>query len=124
MIYELVKYIAKTHENTYFNVYVDKKENSYQAKYELKKTRELLQKTSKTKIMQNILSHESEIMQLNDFLQGATGYYNRSLYNEQNCKNNKSEIVHRILNKYGVNLSLTNYNEKFNILVWKASHGE
>lgn len=122
MIYELVKYIAKNNKDGYYNIYVDKKENSCEAKCQLNKSKECLQYKYKNIKMQNIRSHESEIMQLNDFLQGAVGYYNRKLYNALNCKNNKSEIVHRLLNKYHINLSITNYDEKFNILRWEANH--
>ena len=77
MIYQLVKYLVK--KQYQYNVYIDKKENSYQSKFELNHMKQCLERHFKKDFhVQNIRSHESELMQLNDFLQGIVSYCNRS----------------------------------------------
>lgn len=123
MIYHLVKYLFTGIKQ--FNIYVDKKENSNQAKKELQKTMRLLRHYYNPNVfMQNIRSHESELMQLNDFLQGAVGFYTRG-YMESSTNIAKVEIVRKIINKYNINLCPDkgkNKDTKFNILIWEATN--
>ena len=118
MIYYLVDKVLQVNKS--YNVYVDKKENSYQARHELKLTEQFLKRDCEDIKFQNITSYQSEIMQLNDFIQGIVCYYNRGLHlNEEGCKT-KKELV-KIVESHGIKLGETNYDKKFNILFWRSS---
>lgn len=69
--------------------------------------------------IQNIHSHESEILQLADFFIGAVSYFNRGLI----TSNTKRKIVDRINNKTGQNLGHSSppWVEKFNLFVFTPS---
>lgn len=119
MIYNLVDHVLEA--DTKYNIYTDKKENSYEAKKELAITGSYLQQRySKLIKVQNITSHQSQIMQLNDFLQGAVSYYNRMLLMgyDKNASIVKKAIAGNI-NQYK-DLTKTNYDTKFNIFVWEG----
>ena len=118
MIYYLVDKILEV--NKIYNVYVDKKENSYQARYELQKTKSFLQRDCEYIKVQNITSYKSELMQLNDFLQGIVCYYNRDLHLLDNANVTKVELINLIEQK-GINLGKTNYDSKFNLFLWEGS---
>lgn len=115
MIYYLVDKILQVNKS--YNVYVDKKENSYQARYDLKLTEQILQRHCKDIKLQNITSYQSNIMQLNDFIQGIVCYYNRGLHLKNEGCITKKELV-KIVEANGINLGETNYNKKFNLLFW------
>ena len=70
--------------------------------------------------MQNITSYKSELMQLNDFLQGIVCYYNRDLHLLDNANVTKVELINLIEQK-GINLGKTNYDSKFNLFLWEGS---
>ena len=116
-IYNLVDYFL--HYDKSYNIYADKKENSYKAREQMKITRDFLQAHCSKKIrMQNITSYQSEIMQLNDFLQGAVCYFNRNLHiTSTNIA--KKEIIKYIEAKK-ITLNRTNSNSKFNLLIWRS----
>jgi hypothetical protein len=119
MIYLLVSYIIDKETSLDYNIYADKKENSYQVKREVKHTKECLQAHYKKEfILQNIQSHQSEIMQINDFLQGAISFYNRKLYKIEGYNKTKRAIVEKLKLELNIDLSSTNYYEKFNIFRW------
>ena len=69
--------------------------------------------------MQNITSYKSELMQLNDFLQGAVCFYNRGLHKETTNVAKKA-IIEAILSK-SISLDTTFNNPKFNILIWRSA---
>lgn len=116
MIYYLVDKILEI--NKVYNVYIDKKENSYQAKQELIITKNYLQRYCNSIKMQNISSYKSEVMQLNDFLQGLVGYYNRGLH--LNSSNETKIKLIEIVKSKSINLGVTNYDSKFNLFFWEA----
>ena len=118
MIYNLVDYFL--HYERSYNIYVDKKENSYNAKKQLKITKNFLQAhCSKPIKMQNITSYKSELMQLNDFLQGAVCFYNRGLHTET-TNIAKKAIIEAMLRK-GLILNETIDRPKFNVLIWRSA---
>ena len=119
MIYQLVKYIVDKEPKNIYNIYADKKENSFQVKKEIKVTKECLQSTyNKDFVVQNILSSESEIMQLTDFLQGAVSFRNRQLENIPNANKIKICLSELIEKKLNITLTEKNYCDKFNIFLW------
>ena len=126
MIYVLIKYICKylCKSSLKYNIYIDKKENSYEAKQEIIKLKECLSFAFfyKTFHVQNIVSDQSELMQLNDFIQGAISYYNRGYYNSENCNKIKQTIVEMLIKKLNIKLDQTNSNKKCNILIWEADN--
>jgi len=116
-IYNLVDYFL--HYEKSYNIYVDKKETSFNAKKQIKITRDFLQAhCSKPIKIQNITSYKSELMQLNDFIQGAVCFYNRGLH-EETTNVAKKAIIDVILSK-NIKLDKTFNNPKFNILIWRS----
>ena len=71
--------------------------------------------------VQQIRSHESELMQLADFLMGAIGYRNRGL----DTSGAKTRVIERIRERSGKSLTQTTWprESKLNLLVWQASGG-
>ena len=67
--------------------------------------------------IQQIRSHESQIMQLTDLLMGALRYHNERLNNSKA----KLSIINRIQERSGKTLYQTTWpkESKFNILIWK-----
>ncbi len=70
------------------------------------------------KRVQQIRSHESEIMQLADLLMGAVCYHNRKL----DTSLAKRKVIQRIQMRSGKSLSSTTWlrEPKFNLLIWSA----
>ena len=69
--------------------------------------------------IQNIRSHESEILQLADFFIGAVSYQNRNL-----TRNSiKLEVIERIISHVGQDLRHTSppWERKFNLFVFSPS---
>ena len=69
--------------------------------------------------MQNIHSHESEILQLADLFIGAISYYNRNL----SANATKRNVVQSIMNHAGQSLSRTSppWVDKFNLFIFTPS---
>jgi hypothetical protein len=69
--------------------------------------------------IQNIHSHESEILQLADLFIGAISYYNRNL----SANVTKRNVVQSIMNHAGQNLSRTSppWVDKFNLFIFTPS---
>lgn len=105
-----------------YNIYIDIKDTCSQQK--VNKLKEVLNNSyydfSSSMIMkvQQIHSHEVELLQLNDLLIGAIGYCNNGLSSSEA----KMDVI-EILRKYS-GLSLLNSSplsdKKFNIFVWEA----
>ncbi|MCT2563294.1 DUF3800 domain-containing protein [Chryseobacterium herbae] len=70
------------------------------------------------KKVQQVRSHEVEILQLTDLLVGATGYVNRGL-NTSKPKNELVELIKK-RSKYSLTKSTLLKERKFNIFVWEA----
>lgn len=72
--------------------------------------------------VQQIRSHESELMQLSDLLIGAVGYAHRNL----SSSSAKTSIVERLRERTRYSLLTTTWlrEPKFNLLVWKARQSE
>ena len=131
MIYQLVEYVIaqkidkhkKNRDDYEYNIFADKKENSSQARRALLVTKDCLQTHfAKPFLFHNIASHQSEIMQLNDFFLCAVAYFNRGLYKNKNAISTKKLIIDVLIKELNISLNKKNYNDKFNILVWEAKH--
>lgn len=122
--YDMLKYIIIPGDS--YNIYPDIKDtNSYYShqimlKYLRMKMSDDNNKTIKK--VQPIKSYESAILQINDIITGALGYYYRQL----NTNESKNKIVQEIIDKYGSSLDkTTNYNNtKFNIFIWRSRDDE
>ena len=127
MIYTLVKYIPEyiyDNKKKYY-VYIDKKENSYEARQEVIKLKTYLDKHFDFDChIQNIVSDQSELLQLNDFIQGAISYSNRGIYDKEKSNSTKKEIVDMLTDKLGIKINKTNKYKKCNILIWEAKNAE
>lgn len=118
MIYDLVNFVLRYDKS--YNIYADKKENSYRARFQMRVTKDFLQShCSKNIKMQNITSYKSQIMQLNDFIQGIVCYYNRKLHLQQNANPTKVKLI-ELVQKRGIDLAKTNYDSKFNLFLWES----
>ena len=122
--YEMLKYIIIPGNS--YNIYPDIKDtNSYyyhqiMMKFLKKKMSDDNNKTIKK--VQPIKSYESSILQINDIITGALGYYYRNL-NSNSAKNN---VLTELINKSSVSFDkTTNYNNtKFNIFIWRSRDDE
>lgn len=130
----------QTHDSFYYKLYFDllkvlfRSENSYEIYLDIKDTR------GQKKIMalhsylcnnahdfnqdvickvQQVRSHEVELVQLADFLLGAVGYANRGLKTSEA----KVALLRRIQGQHKYVLDKTSFYEesKMNILIWKSS---
>lgn len=119
MVYVLTKYIIDKNIKWDYFIYLDKKENSAKSKNEIRKTRDYLHKRYKKKIqVQNILSHQSDLMQLADFIQGIVSFYNRQLYVFDDCSSAKKQLMEYLISSLNIELDKSNNNSKFNIFKW------
>ena len=68
--------------------------------------------------LQNVHSHEVELLQLTDLLIGAISYINRGLHGSEA----KSALVRQIQTRSGYELTRTTLlrEDKMNLFVWKA----
>lgn len=68
-----------------------------------------------------IKSHESEVLQLTDFIMGAVGYYHNGHYNAPGSSSAKNEIVRSLTEKYGnaVRFGTPRGEKKFNVFLWR-----
>lgn len=110
-------------ETNKYYIYLDIKDTNSSAK--VSRLNEILSKSyydfAGTMIMnlQQIRSHESEILQLNDLIIGALSYKNNRLSRSPA----KLEVVNYLEERSGKSLisSTSRYEEKFNILKWEAN---
>ena len=76
--------------------------------------------------VQQIRSHESELLQLADLLLGAVGYHNRNQTGDLKSRNGNSgkiQVIQRIQRRSGKSLVYTTWlcEPKFNLLVWQGN---
>jgi len=117
MYYELLKNIIENHPEGCFDIYVDIKDTKGYSK--IHKLHEVLSNKfydfdrRKVKKIQQIRSHESNLLQLSDFLLGAVTYYNRNI----NTSSVKLHLAEAIVIKSGFRLNCTTppWEEKFNL---------
>ena len=121
MYFELLKVILSP--NSKYRIYLDIKDTKSQIK-----TNKLYDVLAHSlwdfdhrivEFIQNIRSHEVEIIQLTDILSGAIAYKNRNL----NTSSAKISIIDRIINRSGYSLTRTTLlrEEKMNLLRWESS---
>lgn len=121
MYFDLLKVIFDPKHG--YNIYIDIKDTRSQQKVE--KLKEVLRNThydyakSIIKGIQQVRSHEVELIQLADFLTGALSYVHRGL----NTNKAKLAIIDRIKTRSGYSLlHSTLYKEdKVNVFIWKSS---
>lgn len=120
MYFDLLKAIISPYNS--YNVYLDIKDTKGQKKVE--RLQEVLcnnaydfNKDIVSRIQQ-VRSHEVELVELADFLTGAVGYLHRGL----NGSYAKMKIIEKIKEYSGYSLMLSTLvkEEKFNIFIWKG----
>ena len=122
MYYDMLKHVLQPHKN--YNIYIDIKDTIGCEK--VCKLGEILQhKKQKENLdilkIQQIRSHESELLQLADILIGAIGYRDR-IIKIDNPSQIKLTLCDKIENDLSVrfNTSSRCADEKFNLFVWKG----
>lgn len=118
MYFTLLKYLISD-QNTY-NIYIDIKDTrggQKQAKlHEIICNSRYDFKRSLIQNIQQVRSHEVQILQLTDVLAGAISYYNRNL----NSSSAKATLVQRIMERSRLDLSKSNYSTKLNLFHWQG----
>lgn len=121
MYYDMLRHILQPYKN--YKIYIDIKDTIGCEK--VCKLKEILQYTNKNKAIdvQQIRSHESELLQLADVLIGAVGYKDR--INEINVQPSltKKNLCEKI--EYMLNVSFdknSRYSDqKFNLFLWEGN---
>ena len=119
MYFDLIKVILDPSHS--FNIFIDIKDTKSQQKID--KLKEVLRNSHYdynqriVKNIQQIKSHEVELLPLADLLIGAIGYVNRELHSNEA----KVEIVKRMQQRSGYSLTQSTLyrEEKTNIFIWK-----
>ena len=77
------------------------------------------------KDIQQIQSHQSEILQVCDLIIGALSYYHRGLY-EINNPSAKNKIISYLKSEYEINFDDSSYRseKKFNLFIWTPEGGQ
>lgn len=118
MYYLLLRYLVTPFDT--YNIYLDIKDSYGGSK--ISKLQEILNHSQymfyneTVKNIQQIRSHESELLQLSDFIMGAVGYANRNLSGSKS----KSELCRYLETSLRTSLISTTSldNMKFNIFLW------
>jgi hypothetical protein len=115
MYYELIKNVAVYNPDEQYEMYLDIKDTKGAIKvHELEKVfANKFRSDSRITNVQEIRSHESNLVQLTDFILGAITYANRGNYNN----NAKAAIIKRIkeLSGYSLKYSTEPWESKFNL---------
>ena len=115
--------LDKIMQNRYlYNIYFDRKNPNSSKK--LNTLKGYLNKKYKIKNMQNILSHESELIQLTDFLTGIISYANRDYIKLENANKTKVKLVEMLKNKTNLSLVISTPKnaKKVNLFMWEPDY--
>lgn len=121
MFFDLLKVILNPEKS--YNIYLDIKDTQSQSKVE--HLHEVLANSNYdferriVKRLQQVHSHEVEVMQLTDLLTGAIGYHNRGLTNNAG----KVSFIERMQHRSGYSLKRSTLlrEEKVNLFVWHGN---
>ena len=124
MYFDLLKVILSPDD--LYNIYIDIKDTRGASK--VNKLSEVLRNSRydyEAKIIkkvQQVASHEVELLQLADLFIGAVGYVNRGLSTSEA----KLKLIRRIQSRSGYSLMQTTLlrETKTNIFIWKSSRGK
>lgn len=122
MYYQLLLNIVERRADSQFNIYLDIKDT--RGSRRIRELRRILHaklsdhKRSKIQQIQLVRSHESELIQLADFLIGAVAYCNRNDVPKKNIA--KISIIKKVLESSGIDLVSTTprREDKFNLFVF------
>jgi hypothetical protein len=120
MYYLMVKGVFEA--NTQYNIYLDIKDTlGYKKVQQLKEICNKLRhrkgySNELVKKIQEVRSHEVELIQLSDLLIGAVGYVNRGIV----TNDTKLKIIEQIKSRSGYNLKVSTFlkENKFNLFNW------
>lgn len=124
MYFDLLKVILSPDD--FYNIYIDIKDTRGESK--VQKLSRILRNSRydyEAKIIrkvQQVASHEVELLQLADLFIGAVGYVNRGLTTSEA----KLKLIKRIQSRSGYSLMQTTLlrETKTNIFIWKSSRGD
>lgn len=124
MYFDLLKSILNPSMS--YNIYLDIKDTLGQKKVE--KLHEILCNNNYDynkeiiKKIQQVRSHEVELVSLSDFFTGAISYLHRNL----NTSDAKLKLIKKIRERSGYNLlsSTLIHEDKFNVFIWKGGYGK
>lgn len=123
MYFDLLKVILSPDD--FYNIYIDIKDTRSESKVQkLSKVLRNSRYDYEAKIIrkvQQVASHEVELLQLADLFVGAVGYVNRGLSSSEA----KLQLIKRIQERSGYSLMQTTLlrENKTNIFIWKSSNG-
>ena len=111
-------------KDNFYNIYLDRKNiNSSQKIHTLEN---YLSKRAKILKIQEVLSHQSELIQITDFLTGIISYANRDAIKLPDANKTKVKLVETLKSK--TNLSLITSTplsaDKVNIFIWEPNYYE
>lgn len=107
-----------------YNIYLDRKnENSSQKVHTLEKH---LAKKAKILKIQNVLSYQSELIQITDFLTGIVSYANRDAIKLPKANTTKVKLVEILKSRTSLSLILSTplSADKVNIFMWEPNYYE
>ena len=108
----------------YYNIYLDRKNvNSSQKVHTLEN---YLSKRAKILKIQEVLSHQSELIQITDFLTGIISYANRDAIKLPEANKTKVKLVEALKSKTSLSLitSTPLFANKVNIFMWEPNYYE
>lgn len=124
MYFDMLKTILDPSKS--YNIYIDIKDTQGQKKVE--KLHEILcnnnydYKKEIIRKIQQVRSHEVELVSLADFFTGAISYLHRNL----NTNEAKLKLINKIRERSSYNLlnSTLSKEDKFNVFIWKGGYGK
>ena len=111
-------------KETLYNIYLDRKnKNSSQKIHTLE---DYLSKRAKILKIQEVLSHQSELIQITDFLTGIVSYANRDAIKSPEANKTKVKLVETLKEKASLSLitSTPLSADKVNIFMWEPNYYE
>jgi len=107
-----------------YNIYLDRKNVNSSQKIHILEM--YLAKKAKILKVQNVLSHQSELIQLTDFLTGIISYANRDAIKLPNANKTKIKLVETLKDKMNLSLILPTplTANKVNIFMWEPNFYE